>query len=465
LLVAGFSLLSQVEQPETEPGGAAGDDAARPCWRPEAHAGGESVILLGCGRQRRSSLMALDRILVRTRESPLHSVIPLVAPTQEQRLPAHGHPTQTRPSKRRTVLAIAGTLAIVLAAVLLLLLPNPPSTPPPSKHRRPSAPKPIPPPQPQLFSPNSIWNRPLPANAAIDPSSTQLVAHLVKEVNAEESAHLGPWIATRKASTPIYIVPANEPTVHVALIDPGLAWRASLARAFEKVPIPSDAEPARGPDGHMTIWQPSTNKLWEFFHAKRTAHGWQAAWGGAMRDVSHNPGYYTPAAWPGAQYNWGATATSFPVAAGVILLSQIRAGAIPHALALNIPAPREGVLATPAERSDGAGHLPDAIPEGAHLRINPHLNLSRIPMPPLTRLMAVAAQRYGLIVRDRAPGISLFIEDPDQYGGRKLISGKHGIYHGLNPEELLARFPWRYLEVLHMNLRPAALSTRFLKHH
>lgn len=274
---------------------------------------------------------------------------------------------------------------------------------------------------------------------------------------------MAPWIATGTASTPIYDVPANEPAVRVALVDPGLSWRSSLARAFEKVPIPPGAEPARGSDAHMTVWQPSTNKLWEFFHTRHSGHGWQAAWGGAMQDVSSNPGYYTPAAWPGAQYNWGATATSFPVAAGVILLSEIKAGAIHHALALDLPQTRAGVVALPAQRSDGTGSA-DAIPEGAHLRLDPGLDLSRMSMPPLTRMIALAAQRYGLIVRDRAPAISLFVEDPVQYGGGKLIWGKHGIFGGQTPQQLLARFPWRHLEVLRMNLHATARSTGFLEH-
>lgn len=364
----------------------------------------------------------------------------------------HGHPRQTRRSPRRAILAAAAALAVLVAALLLLLLPSSPS-----KHRRPLIPRS----QPRLFAPDSIWNRRLSANAAIAPSSPQLVAHLVSQVGSEESAGVGPWIAAEDGSTTIYTVPANAPTVHVDLIDPHLAWRASLARAFQKVPIPAGAHPAKGPDEEMTIWQPSSNKLWEFYRAKHTTRGWQAAWGGAMQNVSHNPGYYTPAAWPGAQDNWGATATSFPVAAGVILLSEIRAGAIHHALALDLPGTRAGVLATPAERSDGYARSDVSIPEGAHLRINPRVDLSRLPMPPLIRMIAVAAQRYGMIVRDKAPGISLFIEAPTRHAGKV----RQQLYGNRLPDQLLAHFPWRDLEVLRMHLRRTARPTGFLEHH
>ncbi|HLH66177.1 MAG TPA: hypothetical protein VKV27_10780 [Solirubrobacteraceae bacterium] len=312
-----------------------------------------------------------------------------------------------------------------------------------------------------LFSPSSIWNAPLPADAPIDPESAQLVSGLLAEVRAEERAGVGPWLATSTASTPIYIVPADEPTVDVSLDDPALPWRRSLARALRSVPIPPGARPARGRDAQMTIWQPATDRLWELFHARLEADGWHAAWGGAMDDVSRSPGYYTAASWPGAQANWGATATSFPVAAGVITLAQIRAGAIDHALALDVPRPRAGVVAWPAQRGDGTGP-PSAIPEGAHLRLDPTLDLDALPMPPLTRMIAVAAQRYGLIVRDGAPAISLFAEDPTQYGGGRLYWGRHAIFGGLTPQQILAAFPWSHLQVLRMTLVRVPRASKFL---
>ena len=87
-----------------------------------------------------------------------------------------------------------------------------------------------------------------------------------------------------------------------------------------------NAQPAANSDAEMTIWQPSTNKLWEFFHTTKDADGWHAAWGGAIDNVSRSPGYYTSESWPGALPVWGATATSLPAAAGVITLRRYPAG-------------------------------------------------------------------------------------------------------------------------------------------
>ena len=312
--------------------------------------------------------------------------------------------------------------------------------------------------EPRLFAPTSIWNSPIPANAQVDPSSPPLISALSTEVSNELQAGIGPWTATAKASTPIYIVGRHQPTVRVLLDDPTLWWRVTLQRAFEAVPIPADAQPARGNDAHMTVWQPSRDKLWEFFKMRKESDGWHAAWGGAIRNVSRSPGYYTSTSWPGALPQWGATATSLPVAAGVIRIPEFRAGLIDHALALNLPAPRAGVVAAPAERSDGTGG-PDTIPEGAQLRLDPNLDLSRLSLPPVTRMIAEAAQRYGMIVRDQTHyGISLFGEDPTQYGGKQVYYGEHGIFGELTPEQILAKFPWSHLQVLKLRLSPYRLG-------
>jgi len=307
----------------------------------------------------------------------------------------------------------------------------------------------------RLFAPTSIWNSPIPSDAQIDPSSSALISALDADVSSELRSRIGPWIATTEASTPIYIVGSDQPTVRVKLDDPTLSWRVALQRAFEAVPIPSDARPAAGQDAVMTVWQPSTDKLWEFFEMRRDADGWHAEWGGAIQNVSRSPGYYTTSSWPGASAGWGATATSLPSAAGVITLADLRAGVIDHALAVALPAPRAGVYAWPAERSDGTGGL-DTIPEGARLRLDPKLDLNSLNLPPFTRMISEAAQRYGIIVVNQThEGISFSAEDPSHYGGNKLYYGAHGFFDGLTPLQLLARFPWSHLQVLKLQLSPA----------
>jgi hypothetical protein len=312
----------------------------------------------------------------------------------------------------------------------------------------------VPPGRPRpLFGPDSVWNRPLQPDAQLDGSSARLVAALGREVDREQQEGFGPWVTAATCSTPIYVVPAGQPRVRVRLTGPRQQWRAGLAAAFRRVPLPAQARPAPCGDAHLTVWQPAHDRLWEFFGLSRTAGGWQADWGGAMRAVSRSPGYYDSRAWPGlSSFAWGATATSLPVAGGVMRLAELRRGHIDHALAMNVPTARRGVFAWPAQRSDGVGSAAD-LPEGAHLRIDPSVDLPSLGLPPLTRAMAEAAQRYGIVVRDQTGpgnGIAFFGEAPR--GRARPYSREGGFFGGMTPNELLAGFPWDDLQVLRMEL-------------
>ena len=318
-------------------------------------------------------------------------------------------------------------------------LPKPPPTST-TTARAPGAP---------LFALDSVWNAPLAADAPLDPSSPRLVAALAREAERERRARDGAWLQTTSYSTPIYRVPAEQATTPVT-IDNGAPWAATLKRAMRAVPIPGDAEPAAGTDGHLTIWQPSSDRLWELWKARRAGDGWHAAWGGAIEHVSRSPGYYTRDSWPGARSYWGATATSLPVAAGTITLDELQRGRIDHALALNLPSLRADAYAAPAQRTDGGDPSPDAIPAGAHLRIDPDLDVRSLYLPRLTEMMALAAQRYGMVVRDQTHhAIGFFAEDPTPTGRNPYPALMDYRY----PNELLARFPWRDAQILSMDVR------------
>jgi hypothetical protein len=302
-------------------------------------------------------------------------------------------------------------------------------------------------PRGQLFASSSFWNEPLADDPPIDPNSAALVQAFAAQIQRERSANIGPWIGAGAGSTPVYRVPVDQPRVRVRLDKTTSRGAKALRRAFASVPIPRNAKPAPGADGHLTIWQPSTDRLWEFFHAHREGGVWHADWGGAIRRVSRSPGYYTASAWPGATRSWGATATSLPIVGGTILLNELKRGRIDHALALNLPAPRAGEFAWPAQRSDGTGP-PTALPEGARIRLDPTLNVNDLGLPKLGRMVARAAQRYGMVVRDQTHhGTSLWAEVP--------TGSSHGVstyLRGKTPAEVLANFPWDRMQVLKMTL-------------
>jgi len=272
-----------------------------------------------------------------------------------------------------------------------------------------------------------------------------------EEIAGEETAKKDPTINTTAWSVPVYTVPADQPTVRVTLIPSRVYVSPALQSAWEAVPLPADALPAAGTDKGLVVWQPSTDRLWEFWQLEETPTGWQAAWGGAIEKVSSDSGAYGPEAWPGAKSNWGAAASSLSIAGGLITLEDLERGQINHALAIALPNVRAGVYASPAERTDGGSTEPLSLPEGAHLRLDTSLDLASLHLPKLTLMIAEAAQRYGIVVMNKAAEPVFYAQDPIPTG-TEPYTGAHGYFEGKSPAHLLEAFPWKYLQLLKMEL-------------
>jgi hypothetical protein len=324
--------------------------------------------------------------------------------------------------------------------------PQPPPSPEP-----PSAPLTTPGEAPfRFFSPSSFWNTPLAADAALDPESTAITGAFETTIAHELQTTHGPWINTTDYSVPIYTVPADQPTVPVQLF--GQFHSPTLLAAWHEVPLPPDALPSAGSDQHLVVWQPSSDTIWEFWRLTQVGGDWRAGWGGAMRNASSNTGVYGSDAWPGAESWWGSSASSLSMAGGLITLEDLQRGEIDHGLAMAIPNVRAGFYTAPAQRTDGTSSSQLALPEGAHLRLDPDLDLATMGLPPLTLMIAEAAQRYGIVVRDRAKVAHFFAQDPSPTGTNPY-AGKGGYFEGKTPAQLLSRFPWSQLQLLPMELR------------
>jgi Bacterial Ig-like domain (group 3) len=303
----------------------------------------------------------------------------------------------------------------------------------------------------RFFAPTSFWNEPVPADAPLDPNSTAIVSAFDGEIAAANDAKEGlPTINTTAWSVPIYTVSNTQATVKVTQ-EYGGNLNAALQSAWDAVPLPPEAKPAAGTDKDLVVWQPSTNKLWEFWGLEKTEAGWWARWGGAMGSASSDPGVYGPEAWPGAQPGWGVSATSLSVAGGLITFEDLELGQINHALAIAIPNTHYGEYASPAQRTDGYSTKPLSLPEGAHLRLDPNLDLASLHLPRLTLMMAEAAQRYGIFVRDSGANVAFVAQDPTPTGSNPYTAA-HGYFEGKSPAQLLASFPWSDLELLKMEL-------------
>jgi hypothetical protein len=142
-----------------------------------------------------------------------------------------------------------------------------PTSTPPAEETPPPAEEPAPTPPAEeaaagsaWFSATSFWNRKLAPGAPLASKSSAYVSELVRQVEGA-----GPWINTDQYSVPVYTVPANQPTVKVTQRATNGFQNTAMNEAFAAVPIPPGAKPAAGTDKHMVIYQPATDRMWEFW--------------------------------------------------------------------------------------------------------------------------------------------------------------------------------------------------------
>jgi len=301
----------------------------------------------------------------------------------------------------------------------------------------------------QWFSANSAWNAPLPDNAPLSDKSTAYVNGLVNQVKK-----YGPWINWDQYSVPVYTVPTQQPPVRVELIDasePGCV--TELRRAFESVPLPPGVQPAAGTDKHLVVWQLTTDTMWEFWDMEAinssTPTPWKVRWGGKMNNVTTNPGFYLAPC-----TLWGGTATSLPLVGGLVMISELKAGVLEHALPLAFPETKQGVVVPPAERGDGGSNSADAVPEGTRYRFPASLDIPSLHLHPFAELMAKALQKYGGLVRDTAGAVVFAYCEPPPSSGPDPYAGPDGFFKGSSPDKILANFPWDKLQVVDPSWQP-----------
>jgi hypothetical protein len=285
-------------------------------------------------------------------------------------------------------------------------------------------------------SPLSVWNKKLSATAPLSSKSSTYVGTLRDAV-----ATSGSYINARQYSVPITTVPLTQPLVRMQSDQNHVGFQSMI----DLVPIPADARPAPGTDGHLVVWQPATKTMWEFWRASKDANGvWHAKWGGRVTGLDTTLGFFS-----GCCY--GATATGLHLTGGLMTIQEQADGVINHALALAIPNPSTSYV-FPAQRTDEAGNstAPDAIPAGTRFRLPASLNIEALKLNRQAKMMAYAAQKYGMIVRDRAGTVAFFGEDPQEYARANGFDPYAYLFGTASPSDrgLLAQFPWSKLQVV-----------------
>jgi hypothetical protein len=317
--------------------------------------------------------------------------------------------------------------------------PTPPVAPgPPTTTPNPVTPSPTPPtPSTNIpFAASSPFLTQLPFNTPLDPNSAAIVANLNSQIQ-NNYGHAA--LNTTSYSAPIYTVPANQPKVNLTWDNcQGQSMESGFAAQLQNVPVPTDAASSVGTDADMVIWQPSTDTEWEFWKMAQDPNtgGWSACYGGRIDHVSQNPGIFP--------FPFGTSASGLPMLAYLIRVSELQAGQINHAIAINVPTPRD-TFSWPANRTDGVDSNPTDPAEGERFRLDPSFDTSTLP--PGERMIAVALQKYGAIVTDTSGVVDIQAQDPTP------IPGAQAVYDNLFPgnELHLSDIPWNKMQAVAWN--------------
>jgi hypothetical protein len=349
------------------------------------------------------------------------------------------------------------------------------------------------------YAASSFWNTALPTNTPVNANNAEYLNSIAYNMcysataipstpppACPTSTYYGA-LNSSAWSAPLYVVPANQPLVSVTR-DCGTTNTNFNNSVAGGVPVPADAHGAAGTDQEIIIYQPSTDKEWEFWQFQKDSGGnWDACWGGGMTDVSGSDGVFPS--------DLGATATSLPNLGADPRVEELRAGHIDHAIGItigdvatadlsesvmpaNVPVCTNPPTTTdcaanniytngvswPATRTDGGSANPLAVPEGTRFRFPSALNLNNYNLTPVAKVIAVAAQQYGFVVDDSCPQpcMTIRIGDPTAYSTAGLPNpytvgpgvggvGNRGLFNGVTPGLIMKNFPWNQLQALPFN--------------
>ncbi len=275
-----------------------------------------------------------------------------------------------------------------------------------------------------LYAADAPVNTKPPLDAPVDPNSDAFVARIV-QFAAERG---GAVIAYGQFSSTVFFATDSTPRIEVGL-PCGSAWELGVSKATG-VPVPSFAEPANEVDGadnpvpatgcgdsadqdnHMVVLDLGSRCEYDLWQARKVNGKWLASWANAISMDSK--GIYPK--------GLSTRGSGFAFTGGVIWPDELKSGHIGHALVFSYPLTRAGGPVPPASESDGWSDDATALPEGAHLRLDPSLDLSTSGLTGVELTVARALQEYGLYLVDDGGGIQFYAVDPasvdgDPYGG------------------------------------------------
>ena len=296
-----------------------------------------------------------------------------------------------------------------------------------------------------IFAPTSFWYSAIPANAPLHANSAGFLADFLRQ---KQTYYGTVNVNTWSYASPVFIADANTPTTKATYSNcqHKLYPETALEAQWAAVPIPSDAVPSNGTDAELTIYQPSTSTMWEFWVASNATGQWQACWGGRMQNTNTSDGIWSKP--------YGATATGLPFLGGQITAEELSRGEIRHAIGISLVETEAAtVFSWPANRSDGSNPTaaPNRIPEGLRFRLDPTINVDALAMTYAGKVVAKAAQKYGFVVWDKAGALSIRAQNPKSYTALGQVDPYVALFGGKPSYAILNGFPWERLQFMPMN--------------
>jgi hypothetical protein len=226
-----------------------------------------------------------------------------------------------------------------------------------------------------IFPSTNVWNERVDSLPVAADSATMIAAiGLNAPVHPDFGSFAGYGI-------PVNTVPGSQP---------GRKVRFQYASQSNPGPYPIPKQPRieAGSDRHLLIVDRANCKLYELYDARRTTTGWHAG-SGAIWSLDSN--HLRPLGWTSAD------AAGLPILPGLVRHSDVKAGVINHALRFTVPETCAGYI-YPARHEAGSGSCSTLPPMGLRVRLKASFDVSSLPRP--ARVIAVALQRYGMIVAD-----------------------------------------------------------------
>jgi hypothetical protein len=264
----------------------------------------------------------------------------------------------------------------------------------------------------QFLPSNSVWHADI-SHAPVNSRSTQYVRSIGPGANVHADFGSGTWDGG-PIGIPITTVSGSQAKVPVTFQYKGDS---------DKGPYPVPASPkieggsgSRG-DRHVLLLDTTHCIDYELFAAYPSGSSWRAG-SGAIFDLSSNK--LRPAGWTSAD------AAGLPILPGLVTYAEVKSGQIHHAIRVTVPDTQAAYI-WPARHQASDSHNPALPPMGLRLRLKATVDVSKLPYQ--ARIVAVAMQKYGVIVADNGSAWYISGEpnshwNNDQLHGLDVLTGK-----------------------------------------